>query len=115
MLLNAINTQKKFYQNSVCGGTAVDPMVCCGSLSTFVAKQTPTVVSNFLPSRQYCGLQHSDDYFHTVNGTVMSEFPWLALLIHYGQKYGTELILCGGSLINTKYVLTTGWCIDLSP
>ncbi|KAF2900363.1 hypothetical protein ILUMI_05822 [Ignelater luminosus] len=116
LLLSTISTQQKFYQDSVCGGTARNPMVCCGSLSTFISKQTPsTVIRNSLPTRQYCGLQHSDDYFHTVNGTVMSEFPWLALLIYHDQKHSMEIDLCRGSLINTKYVLTTGWCIDLSP
>lgn len=38
--------------------------------------------------------------------TDVNQYPWMALLEKNGR------FTCGGSLINSKYVLTAGHCVD---
>lgn len=90
-------------------------MVCCGSYSNFTKKeekQTKPTLTDLLPGRRICGQQHSDDYFHTVNETVITEFPWLAALGYKGEDQDEPPVYgdCAGSLINHRYVLTAAYC-----
>ncbi|XP_031330925.1 phenoloxidase-activating factor 3-like [Photinus pyralis] len=62
--------------------------------------------TDLLPSRAYCGLQHSDDYVRDNPGISLDEFPWIAQLV-----YKDNTVKCAGSLINHRYVLTAAHCL----
>ncbi|XP_064550791.1 spaetzle-processing enzyme-like [Drosophila montana] len=68
--------------------------------------------SNVLPSIGTCGILFSN---RIIGGTKtqLFEFPWMALLQY--KKPNDELDFnCGGTLINSRYVLTAGHCLNSS-
>ena len=59
-------------------------------------------------SKGECGLRLTDE--RVVGGEVarLGEFPYVALL---GYLIGNEIFyLCGGSILNSKYILTAAHC-----
>lgn len=60
-----------------------------------------------------CGQDLSDRIFGG-QPTELDEFPWTAL-IRYRKPNGNLGFHCGGSLINSRYVLTAGHCINAIP
>ncbi|XP_038111961.1 serine protease grass-like [Culex quinquefasciatus] len=66
------------------------------------ASRLPKQCGNFIPSRVYDDL-HSEVY----------EFPWIALVgyrrLHYTYR---PYFSCTGTLINRRYVLTSGACVS---
>ncbi|KAL1395948.1 hypothetical protein pipiens_002767 [Culex pipiens pipiens] len=66
------------------------------------ANRLPKQCGNFIPSRVYDDL-HSEVY----------EFPWIALVgyrrLHYTYR---PYFSCTGTLINRRYVLTSGACVS---
>ena len=58
--------------------------------------------TNLLAPRSYCGYQHTDDYVRKTSTISIDEFPWIAQLLYDEDKH----ILCTGSLINHRYILT---------
>ncbi|XP_031350098.1 chymotrypsin-like protease CTRL-1 [Photinus pyralis] len=86
-------------------------MVCCTKSSS----KRPHIQHSIpnISNRLYCGLQHSDDYFHPINEVSIYEFPWLALIIlHVNDKDETRsFAICSGTLINERYVLTSTDCL----
>lgn len=63
------------------------------------------------PELEQCGVHVSDD--RIVGGTVaeIDEFPWMALLEYRSTNNRLEPA-CGGSLINSRYVVTAAHCVD---
>ncbi|KAI4459021.1 tryptase-related [Holotrichia oblita] len=59
---------------------------------------------------EQCGI--GNDQFKVVQGRIaeLGEHPWAALLQY--QKRGRLSVKCGGTLINRRYVLTAGHCIN---
>ncbi|XP_066996926.1 phenoloxidase-activating enzyme 1 isoform X2 [Anabrus simplex] len=57
-----------------------------------------------------CGVDYSERIFGG-EVTSLDEYPWLALL-RYRSPRGSLNFLCGGVLINRRYVLTASHCIN---
>ncbi|EDW15445.1 spaetzle-processing enzyme [Drosophila mojavensis] len=64
---------------------------------------------NVLPSIGTCGIMFANRIIGGIK-TELFEFPWMALLQY--KKANNELgFNCGGTLINSRYVLTAGHCV----
>lgn len=76
-------------------------------LGPMIAQANMATTKDLLAKRTYCGYQHTDDYVRESDQISIDEYPWLTQL-----QYGTEkLVLCTGSLINNRYVLTAAHCL----
>ncbi|KAH8268680.1 hypothetical protein KR026_011634, partial [Drosophila bipectinata] len=65
---------------------------------------------NVLPGDDTCGFLFSDRIIGGQN-TSLWEFPWMVML-QYKKLFSDSLSFnCGGSLINSRYVLTAGHCL----
>ncbi|XP_053671282.1 CLIP domain-containing serine protease B4-like [Anopheles nili] len=95
----------QFLTESRCGVFQRKTLVCCAGVKE---KEETT-----LPEPPNCGIQLSD---RLIGGqpTKIDEFPWTAL-IEYQKPNGQFGFHCGGSIINERYVLTAGHCINAIP
>ncbi|XP_058823601.1 CLIP domain-containing serine protease B4-like isoform X1 [Topomyia yanbarensis] len=99
--------ESNFVQSSRCGVAAGNkPLVCCAGLSV-----GPRKASLLRPNQ--CGLDLSD---RVVGGqaTELNEYPWTAV-IQYRKPNGNYGFHCGGSVINTRYIITAAHCIKAIP
>ncbi|XP_065340212.1 CLIP domain-containing serine protease B9-like [Cloeon dipterum] len=108
-------------RRSLCRFYGRDPVVCCES----TGGSTPPTNENDLSSQAKTGIvahkninllpKNCGDTFHSsiVGGRMagLTEHPWLAALV-YRTRNGQE-VLCGGALINNRYVLTAAHCIKV--
>lgn len=80
--------------------------MCCGS-SGFPSLNFQHSV---LPGSEVCGIQNLD--YDDVEGTVqVNEFPWMALIIQIDKQTSMEYF-GRGSLISSRYVLTTAYLLE---
>ncbi|KAF2887373.1 hypothetical protein ILUMI_18799, partial [Ignelater luminosus] len=97
----------EFARISQCGHENEEPMVCCGS-------EAYPLRTNLLPNRTVCGVEKSQERIHGGTVTSIWEFPWMALLrYNYNGSSSDAGFKCGGTLINSRYVLTAAHCVSL--
>ncbi|XP_017084141.1 spaetzle-processing enzyme [Drosophila eugracilis] len=116
--------QRMLLSKSQCGldnrveGLVNRILVCCpqsqrSSIDAAEVKSTPEEdhqPGNVLPGSDVCGFLFDDRIFGGTN-TSLWEFPWMVLLQYkklFSESYSFS---CGGSLINSRYVLTAGHCL----
>ncbi|XP_017479451.1 PREDICTED: serine protease easter-like [Rhagoletis zephyria] len=63
-----------------------------------------------LPRPGQCG-QMTSSRIYGGNATKIDEYPWMAL-IEYTKPFGHTGHHCGGSLINSRYVVTASHCVN---
>ncbi|KAF2881994.1 hypothetical protein ILUMI_24175 [Ignelater luminosus] len=64
------------------------------------------ISSDLLPGRDVCGIQIVDRIYGGQEADI-GEFPWLVLL----KSRSANNFVCGGALINSRYVLTAAHCV----
>uniref|UniRef100_A0A1A9WB41 CLIP domain-containing serine protease n=1 Tax=Glossina brevipalpis TaxID=37001 RepID=A0A1A9WB41_9MUSC len=65
---------------------------------------------NLLPKPPTCGGEFIDNRIYGGRNSEVYEFPWLAFL-EYSETDPNAEIVCSGSLINPRYVLTAAHCV----
>ncbi|XP_050331523.1 serine protease easter-like isoform X1 [Bactrocera neohumeralis] len=63
-----------------------------------------------LPRPSKCG-QMTSSRIYGGNATKIDEYPWMAL-IEYTKPFGRIGHHCGGSLINSRYIVTASHCVN---
>ncbi|KAJ3647415.1 hypothetical protein Zmor_019294 [Zophobas morio] len=106
-------------RNSNCGFHGVVPYVCCpieSSAPPTINLPEPTeapdvagISTELLPDFDTCGIDTQSKIYGGEN-TELDEFPWLALL-QYRKANEKKAFLCGGALINNRYILTAAHCV----
>lgn len=92
-----------------CGLDSLDYTMCCEgtpSVQPPVVTQPPTVTS--APSTAICGI---NDKTRIVNGqeSKLGDWPW-AVIVGKPKDGNSFQVICGGTLINERYVLTASHC-----
>jgi len=110
----------EFARKSDCGRDT-HQLVCCGSSAYFTTSPVTkapedayfaNVNTPQLPDKTICGIERTTDKIFGGELTELGEFPWMAALEYKSKFTGKNAgINCGGSLINSKYVLTAAHCI----
>ncbi|XP_077283554.1 phenoloxidase-activating factor 3-like isoform X2 [Arctopsyche grandis] len=87
-----------FIRNSTCDGDQ-QYSVCC---------QTVWDPKSLLPAENTCGINADDDRIYGGKETSIDQYPWM-VLIDQTRPTGYKSV-CGGSLINSRYVVTAAHC-----
>ncbi|XP_045115570.1 phenoloxidase-activating factor 1-like [Portunus trituberculatus] len=111
----------KVVQEATCAFQGVMPLVCCPESSTPTPSPTPTPTPNPTPKPFVSGLLPKDcgqfanlqgNRVHGGNKTRLGEYPWMAALGYNNALTNKVDFLCGGSVINERYVLTAAHCVS---
>ncbi|XP_037818581.1 serine protease easter-like [Lucilia sericata] len=110
------DADRLYLSRSQCGYQNGKVLICCPDRYRQVTQQTvpptppPNYVNNLLPQPGQCGNVLSNRIYGG-NKTKIDEFPWMAL-IEYTKANNAKGHHCGGSLINTRYVITASHCVN---
>ncbi|XP_054741278.1 serine protease easter-like isoform X2 [Anastrepha obliqua] len=91
-------------------------MVCCPEEDLQkppINTRTGTQLGNELATAGECGTARSIDRIYGGDNARIIDYPWMALL-RYRRGANVLEFLCGGSLINSRYVLTAAHCLNQS-
>lgn len=90
-----------------------ETLICCGNATSLNLK-TEFPIGRLIPNKSTCGIQDGSNRIYGGQLTTIEEFPWLALLSYIDDSEVTSF-KCGGSVINSRYVLTAAHCIRINP
>ncbi|XP_047509736.1 CLIP domain-containing serine protease HP8-like [Pieris napi] len=111
----------QLYQG-ICGFDGTAPMVCC---SDFASPEIHSRMNHetdvdtlfyenesndLLPTM--CGISsYAEDRIYGGKSAELHEFPWMALISTFIDSAGNKQFTCGGTIINSKYILTAAHCV----
>lgn len=110
-----VPTEQNFNQSLVANVNQTNSLnqTIASQVNSSVAEHRDYVKRRLLPSRMYCGLQHTDDRYYTDKNTALDEFPWVVhvvFLMDEEEEPDQYLDRCNGVLISPRYVLTSEYC-----
>uniref|UniRef100_W8BBZ8 CLIP domain-containing serine protease n=1 Tax=Ceratitis capitata TaxID=7213 RepID=W8BBZ8_CERCA len=115
-----LDSDRLYLSRSQCGYQNGKVLICCPdryrdyinvpSTNPTTTKPPPVAPSNLLPQPGQCGNVLANRIYGG-NVTKIDEFPWMAL-IEYTKPNGNKGHHCGGSLINSRYVITASHCVN---
>ncbi|XP_053946959.1 serine protease easter-like isoform X4 [Anastrepha ludens] len=114
-----LDSDRLYLSRSQCGYQNGKVLICCPDRYrnfinipsvTPTTQAPPATPSNLLPQPGQCGNVLSNRIYGG-NVTKIDEFPWMAL-IEYTKPGGRKGHHCGGSLINSRYVITASHCVN---
>ncbi|XP_076171823.1 trypsin-1 [Ptiloglossa arizonensis] len=80
-------------------------VTAAGSTTTTTTElPEPVKQEECLPCK--CGLTNTEKRIVGGTETQVNQYPWMALMMFRGRFY------CGGSVVNSRYVLTAAHCVD---
>lgn len=89
-------------QRLICGYRGNTPLLCCPSQQATARGLLPTD----------CGVSAQPDRIVGGKEAFLGAWPWMALLYGRESPSSEPSFFCGGSLINSRYVLTAAHCVQ---